>query len=376
MPGNEADGWHHHRDPHFRMRGVSVDRHREFQTPQWYDDAYYRDQEFQFQEDDPMMMGMGGGMTEPLLFDDQARRVTVKHILTSGEPSRARSSMAGYHNLPPLPHHLQHGGGLPEPGRLERHLSHPNLRPRPGGPAGGRQLPKTPVHPPGTIIVIENVLPEQPHPLASAAAMDNKKTPVRYHDQLRRANSLPRRRRSRTGCRLPATPKTPSGTLPKTPLPKTPGGTGRRLPPTPHQSSLALHHNAAAAPFIPPVTAAVAAVVASAAAPTMMNKPSSRKRELPKPQSLDLRHSNRELIRSGQRISSRSMNFPRVERSPSRMSDFNGFNGNGVGGNGDSSLELELMCGGGGEMDSDTGMMPALPPNMMRNHLYRRPMFE
>ena len=51
------------------------------------------------------------------------------------------------------------------------------------------------------------------------------------------------------------------------------------------------------------------------------------KRELPvKPMSLDLRHSNRDLLlrtaaATVGRISNRSVNFPRVERSPSRCSD-------------------------------------------------------
>ena len=52
-----------------------------------------------------------------------------------------------------------------------------------------------------------------------------------------------------------------------------------------------------------------------------------RKRELPtKPMSLDLRHSNRDLLlrtaaATVGRISNRGVNFPRVERSPSRCSD-------------------------------------------------------
>ena len=60
-------------------------------------------------------------------------------------------------------------------GRLERQWSHPNLRPRPHPASGlrdatggsisacGRRLPKTPSQPPGTIIVIENVLPGMTH---------------------------------------------------------------------------------------------------------------------------------------------------------------------------------------------------------------------
>ena len=50
-------------------------------------------------------------------------------------------------------------------GKLERQWSQPNLRLRPTSGAGGsvsamsRRLPRTPTQPPGTIIVIENVLP-------------------------------------------------------------------------------------------------------------------------------------------------------------------------------------------------------------------------
>lgn len=87
-----------------RLRGVSVDRYRDYQTPSYYDEAYYTREE-------------------------NDRRVTVKHV-----------------DHQPLTN-----------GRLERHASHPNLRPRPST-AGGRRLPKTPNQPPGTIIVIENVV--------------------------------------------------------------------------------------------------------------------------------------------------------------------------------------------------------------------------
>jgi len=52
-----------------------------------------------------------------------------------------------------------------------------------------------------------------------------------------------------------------------------------------------------------------------------------RKRELPKPQSLDLRHSNREFMNESNAglglygHSSRSMNFPRLEGSPTHSED-------------------------------------------------------
>ena len=74
-----------------RSRGASVDRYREYLTPQYYDENYY--------------------VTSR---EDNERRVTVKHIGMPGPGS--------------------------EPGRLERQWSHPNLRPRPhpSSAAGGR----------------------------------------------------------------------------------------------------------------------------------------------------------------------------------------------------------------------------------------------
>ena len=238
-----------------RLRGVSVDRYREYQTPGYYEDTYYT------------------------RVEDNDRRVTVKHV-----------------DHPPLAN-----------GRLERHSSHPNLRPRPST-AGGRQLPKTPNQPPGTIIVIENVvsgrgrtLPDvrragssaaiHRNPRLRAAASNNAAATasasiagVAVGDSERRSLSLPRR---------PTNAKPPVKDIPQ--------GTGRRLPKTPKQSAMPLQHHG-------PVASA-----------------SGRKRELPKPQSLELRHSNREIMNTSNASmglgglmgrSSRSMNFPRLEGSP------------------------------------------------------------
>ena len=80
--------------------------------------------------------------------------VTVKHILTTEAASRAKSSLGQIGQTRSQEY------ALPTPGPLERQLSHPNLYQKPPRSAG-RQLPKTPQHPPGTIIVIENVLPDQ-----------------------------------------------------------------------------------------------------------------------------------------------------------------------------------------------------------------------
>jgi len=256
-----------------RLRGVSVDRYREYQTPSYYDEAYYTREE-------------------------KDRRVTVKHV-----------------DHQPLTN-----------GRLERHASHPNLRPRPSTASGGRRLPKTPNQPPGTIIVIENVvgnanpaagkgstgggrsgrtLPDVKRAASSATNTIDRNTRLRgvaptgkVDSTERRSLSLPRR---------PARPTAP--TVSK----EIPTGTGRRLPRTPQQAAIPLHHQ---------------------------NGPgggSGRKRELPKPQSLELRHSNREFMNTSNASmglnggllgrSSRSMNFPRVEGSPthSECSSESGF---------------------------------------------------
>jgi hypothetical protein len=245
-----------------RSRGVSVDRYREYQTPQYYEDTYYTR-------------------------EDNDHRVTVKHV----DPQLQQQ---------------------PINGRLERHSSHPNLRPRPAT-AGGRRLPKTPSQPPGTIIVIENVvgvggvmaatgtgkgttgtgrgrtLPDVKR-AGSSAALD--RSSRLRNDKDRRSYSLPRR---------PPNPKPLVREIPQ--------GTGRRLPSTPQQSALPLQH-----------------------APTA----GQRKRELPKPQSLELRHSNRDYMNSSNASlglgglmgrCSRSMNFPRLEGSPthSECSSESGF---------------------------------------------------
>ena len=229
-----------------RMRGVSVDRYREYQTPGYYEDTYYTREETD-------------------------RRVTVKHV-----------------EHPPLAN-----------GRLERHASHPNLRPRPST-AGGRRLPKTPQQPPGTIIVIENVvgsgrgrtLPDVRR-AGSSAALDRNNSRVRGPPNTAAPVSTAPVDAERRSLSLPRRP-----TNAKPPVKEIAQGTGRRLPKTPQQSALPLQHQ-------PPG--------------------SSRKRELPKPQSLELRHSNREFMNSSNASlglgglvgrSSRSMNFPRLEGSP------------------------------------------------------------
>ena len=271
-----------------RLRGVSVDRYQEYKTPGYYEDTYYT-------------RATNDG------------RVTVKHVDPHAPGTGLPPTAAGVPGVvpgtvvaPPPP--------MPLGGKLERHSSHPNLRPRPAT-AGGRRLPKTPINPPGTIIVIENVvsktgrgrtLPEPKRPGTSAALARNTRQPpasgatvataagtstivnnAAVADQDRRSYSLPRRPPTvdRLGVKASTGPQ----------------GTGRRLPPTPQQTAIPLHH------------APVSGVTGG------------RKRELPKPQSLELRHSNRELMNNTNASmglggllgrSSRSMNFPRLEGSP------------------------------------------------------------
>ena len=296
----------------------------EYLTPQYYEDTYYR--------------------------EDNERRITVKHIGLPGEPTLTSTSRTGFYREYEEPYasptsahstlkRQQRGEHL---GKLERQWSHPNLRPRPSSGAGGsvsamsRRLPRTPTQPPGTIIVIENVLPAN----ATAAA-----TAVNQQQQTKQPQPL-----VKTGRILPGTKKQ----LPKPPLTamlsgstaaverigavsglgvrsasgigaftkvlvdnenrqkrayslprknanqvrEKPPGTGRRLPPTPKQVQGAL---------------------------PLQNAPVfQRKRELPKPQSLDLKYSNHEVMNVSNAAiglikstsGSKSMNFPRLEGSP------------------------------------------------------------
>jgi len=120
----------------------------EYLTPQYYEDTYYR--------------------------EDQERRITVKHIGMPGENTITTTTSRNgfYREYGDMASPNSAHGSLRRPGvggkpigRLERQWSHPNLRPRPTSGAGGsvsacsRRLPRTPSQPPGTIIVIENVLP-------------------------------------------------------------------------------------------------------------------------------------------------------------------------------------------------------------------------
>lgn len=308
-------------------------------------------------------------------------RVTIKHITTTEDPSGPPRTVSSMEHRPStrLPGQQQHGEAdlyhnqQQHPGewngKLERQWSHPNLRPRPGA-VNRRQLPKTPTLPAGTIIVIENIVKEKggkktlPTPPVTSSMTPRRcgsTTGLRRglddDDPTKRSFSLPRRqqlcRSSSVGRTLPARPGTAAAAnvaaaksaaavaanavatgnaIPPKNAPPIPacGPKGRRLPPTPHQSSLALHHT----PGIP------------------------HKRELPKPQSLDLRVSNRDLLMRTGRMSSRSMNFPRVERSPSRSG-------------GESSLEDPVNYGPDYTVEDLMGYpLPSVPPGL-RTNMYR-----
>ena len=197
--------------------------------------------------------------------------------------------------------------------------------------ACSRRLPRTPSQPPGTIIVIENVLPasaatntmgqqqqtNKPHPLVKSTipkklpmppitAMIERCGSTAAVERLGAVSGLGVRSASGIGAFTRALVDSEnrqqrSCSLPRknaNPLTGKPLRSGRRLPPTPKQVQGALPlKNAPAFP---------------------------RKRELPKPQSLDLKYSNQDVMNVSNAVlglvkstsGSKSMNFPRLEGSP------------------------------------------------------------
>ena len=114
-----------------RFRGVSVDRHREYQTPQYYEENYYKRDPYDSSGPD----------------DDRGKYDSL--------PSRYRNGGSSYgasNAYDGFDEHLSDGRGEERTiFKLERQWSHPNLRPRPHG-LGPRRLPKTPKQPPGIVI--------------------------------------------------------------------------------------------------------------------------------------------------------------------------------------------------------------------------------
>jgi len=234
--------------------------------------------------------------------------VTIKHIGLNS------SNSLDYRRQLPNGHFNGGGGGggghVPN-GRLERQWSHPNLRPEPSNNLG-RRLPMTPRQPPGTIIVIENVVAAPGQPTESIVSKKEvtlpqipaKKLPTTPKLSERCGSAAPRSRSRIENERRSYSLPRPKSSLSRIGSERRGGqtivvGTGRRLPPTPHPAALPLQH----APAV------------------------KRKRELPKPASLELRHSHRDVMNASNAglglcgRSSRSMNFPRLDGSPTHSED-------------------------------------------------------
>lgn len=119
-----------------RFRGVSVDRHREYQTPQYYEENYYKRDPYDSSGPDDER-GMAKYDSLP------------GHYRNGGGSSYGAASQAPYDTFDD---HMSDGRGEERTiYKLERQWSHPNLRPRPHG-MGPRRLPKTPKQPPGIVI--------------------------------------------------------------------------------------------------------------------------------------------------------------------------------------------------------------------------------
>ena len=250
-----------------RYRGVSVDRHREYTAPQYYEDIYYKRDPYD-----------SSG-------DDRARYDSL--------PGRNRLGGAPYHSdiYDGLEEELD--GGERTIFKLERQWSHPNLRPRPHG--AGRRLPKTPKQPPGIVIPASSPsMIQDDHMLEWVENERIRRTPILTNQCSYESDnySPPRTNRELHGYSPPRTEakrRTPVSDR------RMGTGTGRMLPkPPPGGSHLVLN-----------------------AAQVQPKRGLSRERKLPKPSSLDLRNPGRDLPSR-----STSINFPRIDSSPSRISNF------------------------------------------------------
>ena len=115
-----------------RFRGVSVDRHREYQTPQYYEENYYKRDPYDSSGPD----------------DERYKYDSLPGRYRNG----GGSSYGGTNQYDGFDEHMSDGRGEDRTiFKLERQWSHPNLRPRPHG-MGPRRLPKTPKQPPGIVI--------------------------------------------------------------------------------------------------------------------------------------------------------------------------------------------------------------------------------
>lgn len=278
-----------------RYRGVSVDRHREYTAPQYYEDTYYKRDPYDSSGDDrarydslPGRARGGGGTYQSDIYDG----------LEEEEETEA--------------------GGERTIFKLERQWSHPNLRPRPRG--AGRRLPKTPRQPSGIMIPPSSPSMNHDDLLEWVENERIRRTPnLTNQCSYESDNYSPPRNCSRDphgGYSPPPPIRTDSKR--RTPVSERRVGTGRMLPkPPPGGSHLVLN-----------------------AAQAKPNRGISRERKLPKPSSLEIRLPGRDLPSR-----STSINFPRIDSSPSRMSNF--ING--------------------------TSIIPSLPPNKAGGYTRHRP---
>ena len=268
-----------------RYRGVSVDRYREYQPPGYYEENYYKRDPYDSSGDDRMT---SYGKYDSL-------------------PGRYKTGGAGggYHNNDPY-HELDEplsGGEERMLPRLERQWSHPNLRPR---PSNQRKLPKTPKQPPG--IVIPSTPSRQDEYFSDWIENERmRRTPMLERLPGQRSfesdNYSPVGRAGEHQSFSPPRSETRQGQARRTPVPDRPGryhgagagtGTGRMLPkPPPGGSHLVL------------------------AGRDKQQARVSRERKLPKPSSLEIRNPGRDAPSR-----STSINFPRIDSSPTRMSNF------------------------------------------------------
>merc|ERR1719461_370073 len=188
--------------------------------------------------------------------------------------------------------------------KLERQWSHPNLRPRPSNQ--GRKLPKTPKQPPG--IVMPSTPSRQDEYFSDWIENERmRRTPMLERLPGQRSfesdNYSPVGRAGEHQSFSPPRSETRQGGARRTPVPERPGryhgagagtGTGRMLPkPPPGGSHLVL------------------------AGRDKQQARVSRERKLPKPSSLEIRNPGRDVPSR-----STSINFPRIDSSPTRMSNF------------------------------------------------------
>lgn len=277
-----------------RFRGVSVDRHREYKAPQYYEDTYYKRDPYD-----------SSG-------DDRARYDSLPGRHKGAPPYHNNSDIYdGFDDPLEEDERFMLDGEQRTIFKLERQWSHPNLRPRPRG--AGRRLPKTPGSggmmapntPSATMLMGPNTTTSTPHQQDDILLEWVENERMRRTPKLGNQRSFesdyspPRNCRdnaySPSSSRPESKQPTSTSVIRRTPISERRLGTGRMLPkPPPGGSHLVLN-----------------------AAQAKPNRGLSRERKLPKPSSLEIRNPSRELP-----CRSTSINFPRIDTSPTRMSNF------------------------------------------------------